>query len=59
MSREGGYDGMEEWEAEAYFFDMQDWKGLVEYRKQKADSQSDNSYDQWSLGEVYVLNGRS
>jgi len=47
---------MEKWEAEAYFFDMRDWRGLVEYRKQKADSQSDNLYDQWSLGEAYVLN---
>ncbi|SNS69310.1 hypothetical protein SAMN05446037_101746 [Anaerovirgula multivorans] len=50
------YDDMEEWEAEADFFDKRDWKGLVEYRRQKAENHSDAPDYQWSLGEAYVRN---
>lgn len=47
---------MEEWEADAGFFDQEDWEGLVEYRCQKAEQYPDDPDYQWSLGEAYVLN---
>ncbi|MDF2546323.1 MAG: hypothetical protein K0R93_1221 [Anaerosolibacter sp.] len=50
------YDDMEEWEAEADFFDKRDWKGLVEYRRKKAENHSDDPDYQWGLGEAYVRN---
>ena len=53
---EDGYGGMEEWEAEAEFFDRKDWKGLLEYRRQKAEKYPDDPDCQWGLGEAYVLN---
>jgi|GEM_PF-1842640 len=53
---EDGYGGMEEWEAEAEFFDRKDWKGLLEYRRQKAENYPDDPDCQWGLGEAYVLN---
>lgn len=53
---ENEYDVMEEWEAEADFFDKKDWEGLLEYRRQKAEKHPDDSDYQWGLGEAYVLN---
>lgn len=53
---EDGYGGMEEWEAEGEFFDRKDWKGLLEYRRQKAEKYPDDPDCQWGLGEAYVLN---
>lgn len=50
------YDDMEEWEADAEFFYQGDWKGLAEYRRQKAEKYPDDPDCQWSLGEAYVLN---
>ncbi len=53
---EDEYDNLEEWETEADFFDKRDWKGLVEYRHQKAESHPYDPEHQWGLGEAYVLN---
>jgi len=50
------YDDLEEWEAEADIFYEQDWAGLIEYRRRKAEKYPDSPYDQWALGEAYVLN---
>ena len=50
-------DDTEDWEIEAYFYDNQDWKGLVEYRYQRAENNPGDPDCQWGLGEAYVLLG--
>lgn len=56
---EGDYNeeyDVEEWEAEEELFDEEDWEGLVEYRRQKAEKYPNDPEYQWGLGEAYVLN---
>jgi thioredoxin-like negative regulator of GroEL len=53
---EDEFDEMEEWEADAEFFALEDWKGLVEYRKKRVEQYPDDPEFQWKLGEANVLN---
>jgi tetratricopeptide (TPR) repeat protein len=47
----------EEWEIDAELRDKEDYPGLVEYRKQRAERFHDDPYAQYYLAEAYVLNG--
>jgi tetratricopeptide (TPR) repeat protein len=47
----------EEWEIDAELRDKEDYPGLVEYCKQRAERFHDDPYAQYYLGEAYVLNG--
>jgi tetratricopeptide (TPR) repeat protein len=51
------YD-FEEWEIDAELRDKEDYPGLVEYCKQRAERFPDDPYSQYYLGEAYVLNGQ-
>jgi tetratricopeptide (TPR) repeat protein len=48
----------EGWEIDAKLRDKEDYPGLVEYCKQKAERFHDDPYCQYYLGEAYVLNGQ-
>jgi len=50
------YD-FEGWEIAAELRDKEDYPGLVEYCKQRAERFHDDPYAQYYLGEAYVLNG--
>jgi tetratricopeptide (TPR) repeat protein len=50
------YD-FEEWEIDAQLREKEDYPGLVEYCKQRAERLPDDPYAQYYLGEAYVLNG--
>src|SRR5437870_4273004 len=50
------YD-FEEWEIDAELRDKEDYPGLVEYCKQRAERFHDDPYAKYYLGEAYVLNG--
>ena len=50
------YD-FEEWEIDAELRDEENYPGLVEYCKQRAERLPDDPYAQYYLGEAYVLNG--
>ena len=47
----------EEWEIAAELRDEENYPGLVEYCKQRAERLPDDPYAQYYLGEAYVLNG--
>lgn len=47
----------EEWEIEEEFRENEDYPGLVEHCKQRAERFPDDPYAQYYLGEAYVLNG--
>ena len=49
------YD-FEEWEIAAELRDEENYPGLVEYCKQRAERLPDDPYAQYYLGEAYVLN---
>lgn len=51
------WDDFEEWEIEHEFREKEDYPGLVEYCKQRAERLPDDPYAQFYLGEAYVLNG--
>jgi len=51
------YD-FEGWEIAAELRDKEDYPGLVEYCKQRAERFPDDPYAQYYLGEAYVLNGQ-
>jgi tetratricopeptide (TPR) repeat protein len=53
---EESYD-FEEWELDVELRDKEDYPGLVEYCKQRAERFQDDPYAQYYLGEAYVLNG--
>ena len=48
----------EEWEIAAELRDKEDYSGLVEYYKQRAERLYDDPYARYYLGEAYVLNGQ-
>lgn len=50
-------DDFEEWETDYELREKEDWPGLVEYCKQRAERLPDDPYAQYYLGEAYVLNG--
>ncbi|MBI2998472.1 MAG: hypothetical protein HYY46_08480 [Deltaproteobacteria bacterium] len=50
-------DDFEEWETDYELREKEDWPGLVEYCKQRAERFPDDPYAQYYLGEAYVLNG--
>ena len=56
MKKEDEYHNFEEWEADSNFLDERDWKGLIVYRRRKAENNPDDQYDQIKLGEAYILN---
>ncbi len=47
----------ESWEADNYYYQKEDWPGLVRHRERVAYRNPHDYYDQWRLGEAYVLNG--
>jgi hypothetical protein len=49
---------MEEWEADAGFFDQEDWEGLVEYRCQNAEQYPDDPKIQHSLLDALFAIGK-
>lgn len=49
-------DDFEEWEADAYYYNKQDWAGLLAYRFRQAEKHPDAPEYQWRLGEAYILN---
>lgn len=51
------YDEGESWEGDYYYYNKQDWKGLVELREHVATKHPKDSSAQWRLGEAYILNG--
>lgn len=51
------YDDFEDWETLVELKDNEDYPGLVEYCKKKAERDPDDPYAQYYLGEAYVLNG--
>jgi len=50
------YD-FEEWEIDYELREKEDYPGLVEYCKQRAERLPDDPYAQFYMGEAYVLNG--
>ena len=50
-------DDFEEWETDYELREKEDWPGLVEYCKQRAERFPDDPYAQYYLGNAYVLNG--
>lgn len=50
-------DEFEAWEPLVKFREKEDYTGLVEYCKHRAEIFPDNPYTQFYLGEAYVLNG--
>jgi len=50
-------DDFEEWETDYELREKEDWPGLVEYCKQRAERLPDDPYAQFYLGEAYILNG--
>src|SRR3989338_6778557 len=51
------WDDFEEWETDYELREKEDYPGLVEYCKQRAERLPDDPYAQYYLGEAYVLNG--
>jgi len=51
------YSDGEDWEGDYYYYNKEDWKGLVKLREQVAKSSPEDLNTQWRLGEAYVLNG--
>lgn len=49
------YDDFEDWESDAEFFYKQDWDGLEKYRYSKVLKNPNDVYNQWMLGDAYVL----
>jgi tetratricopeptide (TPR) repeat protein len=47
----------EDWEDDHYYYDKQDWKGLLKLRERYAKLNENDLYAQWRLGEAYILNG--
>ena len=52
-------DDFEAWEPLVEFREKEDYAGLVEYCKHRAERFSKDLYAQFYLGEAYVLNGDS
>lgn len=50
------FNEYESWEGDYYYYDREDWEGLVKYREKVARQNIDSPYDQWRLGEAYILN---
>jgi len=50
-------DGFEDWEPLVEFREREDYAGLVEYCKHRAERFSNDFWSQFHLGEAYVLNG--
>jgi len=50
-------DELEAWEPQVEFRKKEDYAGLVEYCKHRAERFPDDPYAQFYLGEAYVLNG--
>jgi len=51
------WDDFEEWETDYELREKEDYPGLVEYCKQRAERLPDDPYAQFYLGEAYALNG--
>lgn len=50
------FDEYEDWEYDYYYFNKEDWNGLVKYRDQRVKNYPEDLDGQWQLGEAYVLN---
>lgn len=50
-------DDGEEWEADYYYIEQQDWPGLIRHREGEARRNPDSYYDLWRLGDAYIKNG--
>ena len=56
MSFEYEDDDFESWEGDYYLIEAKDWKGLLKLRKERAEKNKHDCYDQWRYGEALVLN---
>jgi hypothetical protein len=56
MREEHFYDNFEDWEADAYFINKEDWKGLLQLREKKARNNPNDLSAQQRFGEALVLN---
>ena len=50
------FDECEDWEGDYYYYNKEDWNGLVKYREQRVKNYPEDLDVQWQLGEAYVLN---
>ena len=46
----------EDWEGDYYYYNKEDWNGLITYREQRTKNYPEDLDVQWQLGEAYVLN---
>ncbi len=51
------YDEFEDWEVYYDLLEKKDYKGLLQYREERANKFPDDPDTQYYLGEAYVLNG--
>lgn len=49
-------DEFEDWEGDYYYYNKEDWNGLVKYREQRVKNYPEDLDLQWQLGEAYVFN---
>lgn len=58
---ENSVDSIEAWdawcEADYYLLEEEDYAGLIEHRRARAERRPDDPYAQSALGQAYVLNG--
>lgn len=50
------FDECGDWEGDYYYYNKEDWNGLVKYREQRVKNYPEDLDVQWQLGEAYVLN---
>ena len=56
MNYENDKYDFEDWEADAFFLEKEDWPGLLKLRKDKAERYKDDLYAQQRLTEALILN---
>jgi tetratricopeptide (TPR) repeat protein len=50
-----GFELGEDWETELEFIEAGDWDGLIRYREQICQANSDDPFAEWMLGEAFIL----
>lgn len=46
----------EDWEDDYYYYNKEDWSGLIKYREQRVKNYPEDLDVKWQLGEAYVFN---
>ena len=49
-------DDFEDWEGDAYFYEKEDWVGLLKLRKERYELDPDDHYSQYRLGQALIFN---